>query len=154
MFESNNYVKPNLAGIVLDQADQKASAMADAQQLFDTASLQGWAGRARALLLRNPNRLLDLNSVIGEGQIRARHYAGLRTVPIDQIRGSEGRTGRPPMAAKENAPLGGASRLLRPAFRSRRPVGVAPQRTPRPNTTTSKVWIRISTSNIRLWFFT
>lgn len=92
MFESHNYIKPSFAGIVLDQADQKANAIVGAQQLFDTATLHGWTGRARALLLRNPNRLLDLNSVIDEGQVRARHYAGVRAVPIDQIRGSEGRT--------------------------------------------------------------
>jgi hypothetical protein len=45
-----------------------------------------------------------------------------------------------------------------PAVRSELFLAIAPssdvQRAPRPNSTTSTVWMRISRSNSRLWFFT
>jgi hypothetical protein len=52
------------------------------------------AGRARqiwARLRNQPRRLLDLNTVASASAIGNRRAAGTRTVPIRQIRGSEGR---------------------------------------------------------------
>ena len=37
-------------------------------------------------------RLLDLGTVVYEGRIRSQHYAGSRTVLINSIKGSEGRS--------------------------------------------------------------
>jgi hypothetical protein len=41
---------------------------------------------------RDSRRLLDLSEVEGTCRVGARRYTGLHTVPIDQIRGSEGRS--------------------------------------------------------------
>jgi hypothetical protein len=47
--------------------------------------------RLAALLLGHANRLLHLGSVEANANLRGGRYAGLRSVPINQIRGSEGR---------------------------------------------------------------
>jgi hypothetical protein len=45
-----------------------------------------------ASLSNRPQRLLDLNDVESQGNVRNRHYAGIKTIRLNQIRGSEGRT--------------------------------------------------------------
>jgi hypothetical protein len=36
--------------------------------------------------------LMDLDTIVSESRIHSQHYAGSRTVPINQIKGSEGRS--------------------------------------------------------------
>ena len=43
-------------------------------------------------LSNRSQRLLDLNDVESQGNVCIRHYAGIKTVRLNQIRGSEGRT--------------------------------------------------------------
>jgi hypothetical protein len=49
----------------------------------------GWR-RIGARLLGRSSRLLDLNEIVAGNTISARHYLGPQTVPIRQIRGTEG----------------------------------------------------------------
>jgi hypothetical protein len=49
------------------------------------------SGTFLARLLRRHEPLLELGALEAAGRVRARHYLGLRTVPISSIRGSEGR---------------------------------------------------------------
>ena len=46
-----------------------------------------------ALLTRQSNSLLDLGIEVSGRRIRSQHSAGSRTVPINRIKGSEGRSG-------------------------------------------------------------
>lgn len=59
---------------------------------FRQMRLNGWLRRAWDGLTGRPSRLLDLTAIEKEIRVDARHYAGIQTVRIDQIRGSEGRT--------------------------------------------------------------
>lgn len=63
--------------------------MVAARDRFDrarrSARIRQWLGR----LLRRPRALLDLNQI--QCSVTERHYAGLQTVNISSIRGSEGR---------------------------------------------------------------
>jgi hypothetical protein len=65
----------------------------EAMQLFQTANLQARLSQFWSKISRRPNSLLDLNEVTSEKEVNGRHYAGIRAVGINQIRGSEGRTG-------------------------------------------------------------
>src|SRR4051812_40546230 len=60
------------------------------QQLYERWSRQGWH-RLAGLLDRCPRQLRDLVTALCGLRVRGQHYAGLRSVPISQIRGSEGR---------------------------------------------------------------
>lgn len=63
-----------------------------AQTLYRRASWGGQVERLKAFLLRRPRALFDLDS-LPRGQVRGRHYAGLRTVELSQVRGTLGRQG-------------------------------------------------------------
>ena len=65
----------------------------EAMQLFQTANLQARLSQFWSKISRRPNSLLDLNEVTSEKELNGRHYAGIQAVGINQIRGSEGRTG-------------------------------------------------------------
>jgi hypothetical protein len=62
-------------------------------QLYHRALKRGRRGQIWSTLVKRSRRLLDLASVEAHCVVSARCDAGLRTVPIDQIRGSEGRVG-------------------------------------------------------------
>lgn len=57
--------------------------------LFNKSRAAGRSHKILSLLTRRSNRLLDLNSYPTER--RYGHYAGQREVPLDKIRGTEGR---------------------------------------------------------------
>jgi hypothetical protein len=63
-----------------------------AQRLFDQAYNRGWLNKIGLALLGRSRRLLSLRVVEVGLTITGRHYLGLQTIPIDQIRGSEGRS--------------------------------------------------------------
>ncbi len=93
MFETNAYnLQQTLDLSSYSQADRTAQASRKALHAFYNALTQGWWGKMRANLSNRPQRLLDLNDVESQGSVRNRHYAGIKTVRLNQIRGSEGRT--------------------------------------------------------------
>ncbi len=63
----------------------------DASALFASVHSAGRLRQVWAKLRGQSRRLLDLTAVAAACTIRDRHYGGTRTVPIRQIRGSEGR---------------------------------------------------------------
>jgi hypothetical protein len=91
MFESNAF---NLQQSLNDysQAERTAQNERKALHAFRNALTQGWWERVWASVSNRSLRLLDLNEVESQGRVRDRHYAGIKTVRIDQIKGSEGRT--------------------------------------------------------------
>src|SRR5262245_4723277 len=63
----------------------------DASALFASAHCAGRVRQLWARLSGQSRRLLDLSSVAATGTVGDRRAAGIQTVPIRQIRGSEGR---------------------------------------------------------------
>jgi len=59
---------------------------------FRKAKFRGQLGKLLATITGRSNQLLDLETLAKENNIRSRRYAGTRTVNIDEIKGSEGRT--------------------------------------------------------------
>jgi|tagenome__1003787_1003787.scaffolds.fasta_scaffold20400630_2 hypothetical protein len=62
-----------------------------ASSLYAHSCCVGRIGQIWATLRGQSRQLLDLAAVATTGAISNRHAAGIQTVPIDQIRGSEGR---------------------------------------------------------------
>jgi hypothetical protein len=73
-----------------DQAQRGESG--SAVTLYTRSRRDGRRGRFWPNGSRNSRRLLDLSEIEGTSRVEARSYAGLHTVPIEQIRGSEGRS--------------------------------------------------------------
>ena len=63
-----------------------------ATTLYARSQRDGRRGRFWSTASRGSRRLLDLSEIKDACQVDARSYAGLHTVPIEQIRGSEGRS--------------------------------------------------------------
>jgi len=64
----------------------------EAHALYSEVRSKGRRGRAWSVLTGRSRRLFTLAEIKAACTVRARHYAGLRTVPIAQIRGSEDRS--------------------------------------------------------------
>ncbi len=62
-----------------------------AMNLYYGARARAWAKGLAGAVSGDTRRLLRLAEVASDGTVRARHYVGIREVPLDQIRGSEGR---------------------------------------------------------------
>ncbi len=62
-----------------------------AAERYERVNADRWLTKLRTYVTRRSCRLLDLTAVQHAGSTCARSSAGLRTVPIRQIRGSEGR---------------------------------------------------------------
>lgn len=71
--------------------NSKEAAYRKAGRLFRRVYLQGIRGRIWAALVGRRSQLLDLTETQKQHSITARHYAGVQTVPIQSIQGSEGR---------------------------------------------------------------
>lgn len=71
--------------------DVETRAWQAARQLYQRASLQGWFGQIWAALTRQPRRLLNLAETEANGPAGNCYSLGAQTVPIRQIRGSQGR---------------------------------------------------------------
>lgn len=63
-----------------------------AVSLFRREQQNGWMHRLAAFLRGESPALDDLQQVNRSGKVRGSHYAGLRTVSLDAIQGSEART--------------------------------------------------------------
>jgi hypothetical protein len=61
------------------------------RQQFERALMRGRLGQAWATLTGRRHNLAELNTV-ANGNRAGGHYAGVNTVPVSAIRGSEGRT--------------------------------------------------------------
>lgn len=59
---------------------------------FTIAYTQGWFHNAWAALTHRPARLCNLKDIESTASIYNRHYKGIQTVPIEQIRGTENRS--------------------------------------------------------------
>lgn len=75
-----------------DTLTDKPYLYGQAMSLFSTMMTNGMLHRVKNTLKRKSKRLLDQNAYQSATCIPNRHYAGLKIVPIDRIRGSEGRT--------------------------------------------------------------
>lgn len=56
------------------------------------ARLRGWLGQRRAALTGRSRDLCELAQVARQTGASQRHFAGIQTVPVRQIRGTEGRS--------------------------------------------------------------
>jgi hypothetical protein len=63
------------------------------QGLYRSMQTKALLGRIHAFLTGRSRSLLDLTTEISKRKIHSQHYAGSRTVSINLIRGSEGRSG-------------------------------------------------------------
>lgn len=63
-----------------------------AGERYDDLRVQALLGKLWATVTRKSRRLLDLAAIEASGLMHSSHYAGVQTVSISQIRGSEGRT--------------------------------------------------------------
>ena len=63
-----------------------------AKRKFDFAYTKSWLYKVWSLLTRRSSRMLDLKTIKKTVSVRNRHYQGIRTVSLDQIRGSENRS--------------------------------------------------------------
>lgn len=67
-------------------------AVSTALHKYRDASVRAKLGQVWSALMRRPHHLLDLRDVRTACALSGRHYAGIRSVPIRHIRGSEGRS--------------------------------------------------------------
>jgi hypothetical protein len=77
-----------LAGARLDHSPQAAHT---ALRLYERAYRRGWLGWAWMVLTGRLRALLDLTAIAAKVPISHRHYAGIQSMPIQQIQGGEGR---------------------------------------------------------------
>lgn len=64
-----------------------------ASRLYHKAHARALLGKAGSALVGRSRRLFNLSDVRAACRVHSQHYAGIRAVPIRQIRGSEGRCG-------------------------------------------------------------
>lgn len=64
----------------------------DLRELHRSMQTKAFLRRIHALLTGRSRSLRDLVTEVSERKIRSQHYAGSRTVPINRIKGSEGRS--------------------------------------------------------------
>ncbi len=69
-----------------------SESLAVAMRRYRDARLAAQLGRLVSRLTGRSQRLQDLDALRAEGRLEAGHEAGLKTVPIRSIRGSEGRS--------------------------------------------------------------
>ena len=90
MFESNAYIlQQNESWNNLSPRERESKAQA--VQLYNNARFQGKLNKVLASLSGRTRHLLNLHKVEAASRVTGRHYAGIQTVRIDRIRGSEGR---------------------------------------------------------------
>ena len=72
-------------------ANPQSSLAGQPLTMFREMLAQGALYRLWAKLTRRGFRLLDLNETLKDHPLEASHYAGIKTVSIDHIRGTEGK---------------------------------------------------------------
>jgi hypothetical protein len=91
MYGTSNYTI-NASQAYSGRGADEGQAVKAALHHFRNALTQSWLAKVWAKVTGRSRRLLDLNAVRASCRVRGSHYAGTRAVPIDQIRGSEGRS--------------------------------------------------------------
>jgi hypothetical protein len=82
----------NQAFINLDQINGEVSRSRKAADLFFAASRQAKVDRVKSFISRRPVKLSSLEDLRKHYQVVGGYHAGVRSVPIDKIVGSEGRS--------------------------------------------------------------
>ena len=90
MFNSSGFYNLSVPAYTGDRHTEIVRAALD---LYRQAQIKGWQGQVFAALRRDCTCLMDLEKFEAEGKVASRRYAGLRSVPLSQICGSEGRSG-------------------------------------------------------------
>lgn len=70
---------------------EETQAVCAALELYRRARTRGWLGKMWSALTGHSRHLLDLAAVKDACAVRGCHYAGIQTVPLRQVRGSENR---------------------------------------------------------------
>jgi hypothetical protein len=76
----------------MDVPDGQPNLRGQALKLYSGMLTKGMWNKAVRLLNREPKKLLDLQSIKSPSCVVNRHYAGVQSVSIERIQGSEGRT--------------------------------------------------------------
>jgi hypothetical protein len=92
MFEVNAHCSTMGYTLQVESVRESAHSHAmQALQLYRKACREGLVKKLRRLISRKSNCLLDLNALRPNIQLRGSSYAGLQTVDIHKIQGTEGR---------------------------------------------------------------
>jgi len=91
MYELNVYYNQGLGGLAATEKDFTVALTKSSVALFRRHLLKGQGGRLWARLPGRSRSLWALTALLT--RVRNRTYVGLRTVPLSQICGSEGREG-------------------------------------------------------------
>lgn len=69
-----------------------SQSLGDLRELYRSMQNKALMGKVSSFLTGYSRKLLDLTTEVSGRKIRGQHYTGFRTVPINRIRGSEGRS--------------------------------------------------------------
>jgi len=75
-----------------DRAESNSNLKSEAVFLYTNRMIKGTLERATGFLRGRPVQLIDLNTFLRGNRVRGSHHLGIRSVAVDQIRGSEGRS--------------------------------------------------------------
>lgn len=81
---------PGFAGQAMEN---NADLQSETVFLYTSMSIKGTVKRAIDLLRRRPASLIEMNDFLRDKRVLGSHHAGIKSVSVDQIRGSEGRSG-------------------------------------------------------------
>ena len=84
--------------------------MSQSLLMYSAMILKGKLKRALSFLTRKSVRLVDLGTVMTSMHVRNQHYAGLESVKIDSIKGSEGKRSNPASKVKRRFSIMGKRR--------------------------------------------
>jgi hypothetical protein len=87
----NPLVSYAMASAAQPVVGEQQRALRVALSLYNRARTRAWLRRVWSILTRRRQGLLDLSEVETRCTVRHRHYRGIQTVCLDQIRGSDGR---------------------------------------------------------------
>jgi hypothetical protein len=85
-------LQTNITSQAISYSDDRVRTISAASQLYYAIRKWGQMHRVRLALTGRSRRLLSLEAIQTVCNVRGRRYAGVQTVPIRQIRGSEGRS--------------------------------------------------------------
>ena len=89
-FHTNTNLIAN-ADLHISEKDFRLHQLYSMMSLFNSSIRRAQAQRIKSVILRRANDLVSLNEIRGSLHIRGSFYAGIKTVEIDHIIGSEGR---------------------------------------------------------------
>ncbi len=92
MFETNSFQVTTSLGQMTYSRHTLDTRLSDkARNFFQAAITRAWISRFVSALTGRSQKLFDLSEVVSEGQVKDRYYDRIQSVPLSQIRGSEGR---------------------------------------------------------------